>query len=251
MSFSASAGGAFHIWRQRFPDGTPEQVTSGPTEEEGIAVAPDGRSLITSVGLRQSPVSIHDATGDRQVSVEGYAFRPKFTPDGRKLLYQVGTASSPIEGRRETTTALWMATIGSGQNEPLLPGFSIAGRDAFDISADSQRVVVEALDPAGKSGLWTAPLDRQSPPRQIPNAEGVKPVFGPDGDVFFARLEGNVLVAYRVREDGTDFGSSPAGPGLDESGLTPVTVVGVERGRLPVSGGPQFVSGVERLEYCI
>ena len=45
MYFSSDAGGIFHIWRQRFPDGQPEQITSGPTEEEGIAMAPDGRSF--------------------------------------------------------------------------------------------------------------------------------------------------------------------------------------------------------------
>ena len=42
----------FHIWRQRFPDGTPEQLTFGPTSQEGITMAPDGKSLITSVGSR-------------------------------------------------------------------------------------------------------------------------------------------------------------------------------------------------------
>jgi hypothetical protein len=36
MYFTANNGAGFHIWRQRYPDGTPEQVTFGPTEEEGI-----------------------------------------------------------------------------------------------------------------------------------------------------------------------------------------------------------------------
>ena len=44
MYFSSDAGGSFHIWRQQFPEGNPEQVTPGPTEEEGIAMAHDGRS---------------------------------------------------------------------------------------------------------------------------------------------------------------------------------------------------------------
>ena len=39
-----------HIWRQPFPDGQPEQLTFGPTSQEGVAVAADGKSLITSVG---------------------------------------------------------------------------------------------------------------------------------------------------------------------------------------------------------
>ena len=44
MYFGAVVGGSSHLWRQRFPDGAPEQITFGPLEEEGIALAPDGRS---------------------------------------------------------------------------------------------------------------------------------------------------------------------------------------------------------------
>src|SRR6185295_19639527 len=49
MYFTADTGTGNHIWRQRFPDGTPEQVTSGTTEEEGIAFDLDGRSFLTSL----------------------------------------------------------------------------------------------------------------------------------------------------------------------------------------------------------
>ena len=70
---SSSTGGKFHIWRQRFPDGEPEQVTSGPNEEEGIAMAADGKSLITSVGMQSGTVWLHDESGDHQVSSEGDA----------------------------------------------------------------------------------------------------------------------------------------------------------------------------------
>jgi serine/threonine protein kinase len=48
-----------HIWRQRFPDGEPEQVTFGPTSQEGIAMAPDGQSLIASVGSLDRTVWMH------------------------------------------------------------------------------------------------------------------------------------------------------------------------------------------------
>ena len=47
MYFSSNPGGVFHTWRQRFPDGQPEQITSGPTEEEGIAMAA-GRATFRS-----------------------------------------------------------------------------------------------------------------------------------------------------------------------------------------------------------
>jgi len=65
MFFSSNAGaGAFHIWRQRFPDGKPEQLTSGPTFEDGIAISPDGKSLITSVGVSSGTVTVHDRSGE-------------------------------------------------------------------------------------------------------------------------------------------------------------------------------------------
>ena len=96
MYFSADAGDGYHIWRQHFPGGVPEQVTVGPTEEEGIAVSPDGRSLVTCAGIRESTVWLHDSRGDRQISGEGYASVPGlgfagarahsvFSPDGKAL----------------------------------------------------------------------------------------------------------------------------------------------------------------------
>ena len=72
MYFGVDVAGSHHLWRQRFPDGKPEQITFGPTEEGGVAVAPDGRSLITSIGMRQSALWIHDAQGDRALSSQGY-----------------------------------------------------------------------------------------------------------------------------------------------------------------------------------
>jgi len=82
----------FHIWRQRFPDGQPEQLTFGPTSQEGIAMAPDGKSLITSVGSEDHTVWMHDKDGDHQISSEGSASSPQFFfrwtqtlfPDGKR-----------------------------------------------------------------------------------------------------------------------------------------------------------------------
>ena len=89
MYFSADTGNGYHIWRQRFPDGTPEQITFGVTQEEGIEFAPDGRSFVTSIGSRQSAVWVHDSRGDRQITSEGYGFLPAISSDGAKLYYLV------------------------------------------------------------------------------------------------------------------------------------------------------------------
>jgi YD repeat-containing protein len=182
MYMSSSAGGLFHIWRQRVPSGEPEQITSGPTEEEGIAMMPDGGSFITSVGLRQRSVWVHDPSGERQISLEGYAYQPKFTPDGNRLCYRILKGADPSSDPSE----LWVADLDSGRTEPLLPGIAVIGNHlAYDISPDGSHVVVASRDREGKSRLWVAPLDRRSPPRQIPDVEGAQPVFAGDDEVFF------------------------------------------------------------------
>jgi eukaryotic-like serine/threonine-protein kinase len=188
---------SYHVWREHFPEGTPEQITSGPTEEEGIALAPDGRSFITSIGLRQRIVSIHNATGDRQVSLEGYAYLPTFSPEGDKLYYRIlKGGASPFLGASE----LWTADLDSGRNEPLFPGFAVTG---YHLSDDGRRIVFSALDSGGKSQLWLASTDRRTPPLQIPNAEGDMPNFGPPGELLFHAYEGSSTFAFRIREDGT------------------------------------------------
>ena len=176
MYFSAKVNGVFHLWRQRSPEGTPEQLTSGPSEEEGIAVAPDGRSLLTSLGTVHSAVWVHDARGDREVSGEGNAFVPSFPPvmsqpfaaDGRKLLYLVRQGTRHV-GVDQRSGALWMVDLESARRTPLFPGFDVT---AYDLSRDGARVVFSALDDLGRSHLWIGRLDGQLPPRQISAVEG-------------------------------------------------------------------------------
>ena len=201
MYFTSGASGTFHIWRQRFPSGQSEQITAGPTEEEGVAMAPDGGSLITAVGSRQSSVWVHDSTGQRQMSLEGFSYDPRFTTDGKRLCYRVLKGAVPTTAPSE----LRVIDLDSGREESLLPGFTIIGipRRTYDVSRDSQQVVVSALDHEGKHRLWLAPFDRRSPPRQIPGVEGDEPLFGPKGEIVFRASEGSHTFAYRVREDGT------------------------------------------------
>ena len=160
-------------------------------------MASDGRSFITAVGLTQSSIWLHNGGGDRQISLEGYAFAPKFTPDGKRVLYQV---------RKGASSELWVAELDSGRSEPLLPGFAVAlagtGGAGYDISPDARQVVVASPDSGGKLRLWLAPLDRRSTLRQIPNIEGEQPVYGATGEVFFRRVEGTSAFLYSVREDG-------------------------------------------------
>jgi eukaryotic-like serine/threonine-protein kinase len=222
MYFAADLGMGFHIWRQHFPDGQPEQLTSGPTEEEGIAVAPDGRSLITSVGGKESSVWVHDAAGDRQISTEGYADLPGlgtgpassvFSPDGRKLYYLV--RSSPAHTL--ATGELWVADVASGSTERLLPGFSLL---AFDVSADGKKIAFCTQGKEGQAHLWIASLEHRFQPQQLP-ASTDRILFGPTGSLLFERSEGGLQFIFRMQDDGTQLGRLLSHSGLGLKAVSP------------------------------
>jgi DNA-binding winged helix-turn-helix (wHTH) protein/Tol biopolymer transport system component len=200
MYFGATMAGRQHLWRQRFPDGQPEQITSGTQEEDGVAVAPDGRSLITSIFARQSSVWIHDSKGDHAISTEGYAATPdetgkplSFSADGKRLYYLL-RRDSPA-----SPTELWYADLDSGKSEVAVSGFSIR---AYDLSSDEKEVVF-STQPAGQSSqLWLAPLDRHAPPRRIAATGEADPHFGPDGQVLFRLTDGKQHYLARMGRDG-------------------------------------------------
>jgi Tol biopolymer transport system component/predicted Ser/Thr protein kinase len=219
MYFTSSASGAFHIWRQHFPDGKPEQITSGTTEEEGITMAPDGRSFITSVGSRQSSVWINNSNTTRQVSFEGFSFDPKITPDGKRLFYRILKGTLPTSDPSE----LRMVDLDSGRNEPFLPGFAVVGipHHTYDISPDGRQIVVTVLGQKGEHRLWLVPFDRQLRPREVPSVEGDQPLFGSGGEIFFRALEGNAAFVYRIRDDGTGLQKVFEQPVATLSGISP------------------------------
>jgi len=200
MYFTANPGGVNHIWRQRFPDGQPERITSGPTEEEGIAMAPDGRSFVTAVALQSTSLWVHDAKGDRQISLEGNAAKPQFTPDGKKLCYLIVKEAPNEFAHYRDPGELRIADLESGRSAPVIRGLPVLD---YDISADGQHVVMWTTDREGKQRLWVAPLDRSSRPAEIPNVEGAHPRFGPGGDIFFRHVERMSTFVYRVHPDGT------------------------------------------------
>ena len=144
----------FHIWRQRFPDGKPEQLTFGPTSQEGITMAPDGKSLITSVGSRDSTVWMHDKDGDHQISSEGNAQSPEFSSDGRRLYFLM--ANGQTQGQE-----LWVKDLGTGRIDRVLPGYPML---AYSVSKDGKQVAFAMDKPSGRSSLWIAPINRRSSP---------------------------------------------------------------------------------------
>jgi len=208
MYFASNSTGTFHIWRQQFPDGTPEQVTVGPTEEEGIAASPDGRSLLTSVGIRQSSVWIRDGRGEREVSTDGYAFVPAipnastvqpFASDGRSLLYLARRGPVRFAGPGERAGELWQTDLDTGQSHALFPGQAIS---SFAVSRDRAQVLFAALDGGGTPHIWLGRLDGAVPPRQLSPLDADSPHFGANGSVYFRGATTGASFIYRMNADG-------------------------------------------------
>jgi Tol biopolymer transport system component len=194
MYFTGSGALGDHVWRQRFRKAEPEQVTFGHTEEQGIAVAPDGRSLITSIGDQQSSIWIHDERGDHPLTSVGNAFMPRFSADGKHLYYVLRRVSA------ESANELWVADVDSGRSERVLPGFSIM---SYDISSDSKEALFATAGSGSASEIWLVALDGRSAPRRISHGREDLPFFGPQGQVVLRVSEGRTNYLYRINRDGS------------------------------------------------
>lgn len=205
MYFTSNAVGANHVWRQRFPDGQPEQFTSGPTAEEGIAMAPDGRSLITTMALKSTSLRIHDANGEREAAIEANAADPKFSLDGKKLFYRIVKEPPSERVFYRDAGEVRVMDLSSGRSEPLVRGLKAVD---YDVSPDGSEVVMESEGETGKTQILIAPVDRSSAPRPVPNAAGSFPRFGRPGEILFrkteaSRNEGTTGSIYHIKADGT------------------------------------------------
>jgi len=184
-----------HIWRQRVPSGQPQQITFGPTSQEGIAMAPDGKSFITAVGSQDSTVWIHDKDGEKQVSSEGYAGRPSFSSDGTSLYFLTVSGQSQL-------VELWVKDLISGKMDKVLPGYSMT---RYSVSRDGKQVAFAANDTPGHSSLWIAPTNRRSSPVRISSTEiEDSPFFLPNGDLVFRAVENGSNFLYRMKPDGSE-----------------------------------------------
>jgi hypothetical protein len=248
MYFNATVNGAAHLWRQRSPSSAPEQLTFGPGEEEGLAVEADGKSLISSVGVHKSSVWIHDASGERPISLEGSATRPKVSSDGRRVYYLL---RKTVSGARE----LWSADRVSGKSDLSLPGIDMTD---FDISADGQQVAFTA-ESGQKKRIFIAPLDGSAPPRQVaPSGDAVN--FGAPGELVFRELGAQANYLARVKTDGNGLARVVDQPIADKGAVSPDGIWAVfflARGGLRETAATIAVSlkdGTQKIvciDYCL
>ena len=187
----------FHVWRQPFPDGTPQQLTpSGASEEEGLAILPDGKSFITTAGTQQSAVWLQDdKTGNKQVTSEGYSFLATLSPDGKKVFYlrRVKGTHSYFSGE------LWGSDLGTGSAERLLPGLVLTH---FSISQDGKKVVFATEQGQARSGIWVGWLDRTQPPRQLTFGGEYRAFFGRPGQILYQGTQAPPKIM-KINEDGS------------------------------------------------
>lgn len=219
MYFSANPGGHFHIWRQMFPDGPLQQVTSGTTEEEGIAMSADGESLLTSVGTTDYTIWIHDATGDHQLSSEGSAYGTVLSPDKSKVYYL------RWQGDQGRDSGLWVRDLVSGASELVGSASAIqhiGGIQEYGLSRDGKTVALAVNDDAGAVHIWLTPVDHRSSPRELvsPTSQD-SPSFLPNGDLVVRSIEGSENFLYRIHSDGTGRQKVTEDPILDLNSVSP------------------------------
>ena len=195
MYFSSNAGGAFHVWRQRYPNGMPEQLTFGPTEQEGTALTPDGKYLITSMGLQQASISLKRERGDRQLTSEGFAMLPTMLRGGDRMFYLMRTGS-----RGYASGELWSLNLGTVEKTRALPGHVMA---TYSISADGRRVVFTSAGNANDDGIWVADLDRRTSPRRLIRGGEFRAFFGAPGEIVYISPQAERRYLFRMREDGS------------------------------------------------
>jgi hypothetical protein len=195
MYLNVVVDGSSHLWRQRWghgaAQGNPEQITFGPTEEEGLAVAQDGKSLIASVGVRLSSVWTHDAAGNHAVSLEGSARLPWLSLDGKRLYYLLRKSTS------SDVSELWRRDLLSGKSDPVLTGQRIID---YDVSLDEARVAF-TVHTGDEAQIFLAAADRSSPPRLV--VRGGDQVSLAAGQMFFRQVGGKADYLARVQEDGS------------------------------------------------
>jgi eukaryotic-like serine/threonine-protein kinase len=217
MYMSTNKGGRFHIWRQRFPDDEPEQVTSGPTEEEGIAIEKGGKSLLTSVGTTDTIEVIKDEKGEHQVSAEGDTFGGTFSADQKHFFY--------LKTGADGKTELWSMELESGRSERIVPGYAVATgfiMKNYAVTPDGQRIVFASKDEKGISHLWVVSTDHRTSPVQLPSAENEdSPQFFPNGDVVYRGQEGGKNYLYARKPDGSGRRKLSEDPILNLNSISP------------------------------
>ena len=205
-------------------------------------MAPDGKSVITSVGSTDSSAWIHDKNGDSSISSEGDSQAPQYSSDGRTLYFQMSSGGSQ-------NFELWKRDLATGTQEVVLPGYAM--NKGFSVSRHSRHVAFSVQDKSGLSSLWVAPTDRHASPVKLTTSGNEdSPFFLPDDDLIFRSVEPGGNFVYRMKPDGSTRSKVSTAPVLDlisvsqdgrwviVAAASNVEDISVETEALPIAGGP-------------
>jgi hypothetical protein len=195
-------------------------------------MAPDGKSLITSVGSQDQSVWLHDKDGDHPISSEGNTSLPRFSSDGHSLYFLKTNGQTGSD-------ELWIKDVNSGKEERILKDYPMQGYSAgrgrkqdYSVSRDGKEVAFSMKDQSGHTNLWIAPTSRRSSPARIASAAVEdSPFFLPNGDLIFRAIEGGSSFLYRMKTDGTGRSKISSERILDIAAVSP-------DGRWVVAGAP-------------
>jgi DNA-binding winged helix-turn-helix (wHTH) protein/Tol biopolymer transport system component len=240
MYFTAMVDGASHVWREPFPSGALQQITSGPAQERGMAMSSDGRSLVTSLGILESGAWLHTPQEERLISADGYASRLRFSRDGRFLFYVLRHASSDVAGK------LWQTELSTRKTEPLAQGVPVA---TYDVSPDGARILFAVKPEHGPAEIWLTSRGGDDPPRRLTASGEDQPAFGPDGEIVFRQSEGRDNYLFVMNADGSKRRKLALTPIIELRSMSPdrrlafamASVNGVPTTAvlaLPLDGGP-------------
>jgi dipeptidyl aminopeptidase/acylaminoacyl peptidase len=90
--------------------------------------------------------------------------------------------------------------VDGAQPERVLPGVRMS---SFDLSPDGAKVIYTTPEEDPHAGIWIAPLDRRSPPRQLTQDREFRARFGPNGQIIYVS-SAQPLHLMRMNEDGSD-----------------------------------------------
>ncbi len=228
MYFTAQVNGASHVWREPFPSGTLEQITSGPTQERGLAMSPDGRSLVTALGLLESGIYMHTPQGEHLLSTDGYASRLTFSRDGRFLFYLLRRASTGAAGE------LWQTELSSEKAELLLKSSSIS---SYSVSLDGTQILFSARPEHGPVEIWLASRNGTFPPRRLTASGEDQPMFGPAGEVVFRQSVNKNNYLFVMNADGSNRRQVTPAPIIEIRAMSPDRRLVVAMA--PVNGNPR------------
>ena len=139
------------------------------------ALSPKGDRLafFAPGGERDDLYMMDAATGVSARLLTGTRGDPEWDPDGTRLLYSCGAS-----GAQGGVCAI--KVDGGGSSEPTL---IVPGASQADLSADGKAITYILLTKETRTDVWTAPLDKSSPPRLIRRtpAFDFSPRISPDG----------------------------------------------------------------------